>query len=375
MFNARAYTPMLAAAVWLCWGLGTPKRSRLARVVLAICSILLCTLHYFGAVALILAVAGYWIAYRKNLRLRGMDWCALAAGPLALAGCMPFLMGRYGTLGNTTWVPNPSLANLRSFVMHLVPVGSVIVPPMVFLITVILRKLKGRSSSIKELSALAALGGMPVMILAFSIMIQPALIPRYAIAGAAALAVPTAILINRVPRGWAVCACLALAAVGMAQMKWSFSSWILSSNYEDRSIEDVRRLTSGATVVFDSPHELLPMIQAAPDLRQRCALWGVGEDKSDPKNEMWLFETKMANVLRGYYGYPEVVDQNQMEAMDHYYIVFLWVTPEEAAARLPGFDLVRVAGTGDNLKLYRAQKSAVKMASLAMKPNQAMTAQ
>ena len=199
-FDAQAYGPQLAAAVWLCWALATPNRSWIRTTMLGVCSVLLCSLHYFGLAAWFAAVAGYWMIHRKDRALRLPDWCALMAGPLALAACLPFVHGHYLALGNTTWISRP-LAGLGAFITGIAPPSLVATPVIYFLVAGVLHKLKPKSpsDSIAPLSALAALGMVPLAIIAFSLVGQPALMPRYAIAGVPALAVVAAWLIRRVP--------------------------------------------------------------------------------------------------------------------------------------------------------------------------------
>jgi hypothetical protein len=362
-FDARTYGPVMAAAVWLCWGLAQKRKTGVTRAVLAICSVLLCALHYFGLAAWGAAIGGYWLTHRKEERLKLADWCALAAGPVALLGCVPVLMGRYGTLGNSTWVSG-ALFSVSNFFYDLLPAPVLIIPPVFFLIAVVLHKLRPRfeGRSFAPAAALGALGLMPVAIVVFSLMAQPSMVPRYGLAGVAALAVPAAWLISRVRRGLAICACSALVILGTAEMRFNAKFWVGFAANNGRRITDVRRFTGNETVVFVSPMDLLPMVEMAPDLRGRCDLWGVPPDGDEPQQGPRLFQTRMARVLQSYYGIPKVIERTQMEGLDHYYVVVWGIDPQLLAGELPDFSLTRVP-TGDGLLLYSAARSPARLAA------------
>ncbi|MDH3716526.1 MAG: glycosyltransferase family 39 protein, partial [Planctomycetota bacterium] len=129
-FEARPYGLWLAASVWLAVFINQVQRQPAqwySHVMLAVTAAVLCTVHYFGIVALLCVVCGH-IVFRKVPWHKGW-WrlSALLAGPLALAACSPFLLEQRSALTVPTWVPPPSAAYLVTFIVDLVPVRAIIV--------------------------------------------------------------------------------------------------------------------------------------------------------------------------------------------------------------------------------------------------------
>ena len=193
-FDARFYGPWLFAAAWLV----VEVFRRLDRadsagwwsgVRLAIASVFVCTVHYFGVLSwgAVLLVA----AARCGVRPRP-DHGAGLAGPIVLACCLPLYRGQRGVLTVPTWIPDPSVADvLFLLIVVLLPVVTAIVLLFAGLNVVLLRFSKrpapprGPRAGLASYLLLSQLI-VPLTLAVFSLVVQPATQPRYWVVAALA---------------------------------------------------------------------------------------------------------------------------------------------------------------------------------------------
>ncbi len=90
-FYARPYAPLLAATAGFCLIYGADNKGLAATTLTAALAALICTLHYFGILALAAAVLGDALARRESMPAMIRRWLPAAAGPIALAFCWPFV--------------------------------------------------------------------------------------------------------------------------------------------------------------------------------------------------------------------------------------------------------------------------------------------
>lgn len=275
-FNARFYGPWLAAAVWCAFFLvrvRVPGRPG-SQLALAGCAAIVCTLHYFGILSLLLIVGGELLARRHAgvPLLRGM--VPVAAGPLALALCLPLLRSQHGALAETVWMAPIDLQGVLGLVRQFVegyPFGWLALAAW---LSVLLSPSNGRPGwgPLAVLAGVAALIGLPAIMVAFSYAVQPVYDPRYsfpAVAGVVALA---GWLGGCCTRGWALILCAWLAVVGglglQREAQQAGNLWVALP----RQLMAELRHAEGAPILFELPWQLYVVYRYAPDLRSRCAL-------------------------------------------------------------------------------------------------------
>jgi hypothetical protein len=188
-FDGRFYGPWLLCAALVAWSFGIDARASVSRkrtVAVAVSSILLCTIHYFGIMSLTLLSAGWAIV----IAMRKESWRRLLpvlAGPVALALCAPFYVGQRNALTVKTWIAPVDATQIQDMlVTHFASTPLLIIVAMGLLgFAVLAMSRRNRISALQRSTVdfipYLFLLLMPFAIIVFSILVQPSMIPRYAI--------------------------------------------------------------------------------------------------------------------------------------------------------------------------------------------------
>src|SRR5207247_5993620 len=111
------YAPLMAATALLAWSMTAPGRC--GQILLALFSVLLCTLHYFGVIVLLLLIIGTGVSQRRSWRSL---WPA-GFGPVALIACLPLFLQQRASLPHRTWLSNLDQQAIWEFVRDLFPLS------------------------------------------------------------------------------------------------------------------------------------------------------------------------------------------------------------------------------------------------------------
>lgn len=192
-FELRSYGLWLATLTWFIVALGMdPRRHRTLRAAaIAVTAVLLCLVHYFAVFTWALALGGFlWRRSRNTGRLDWLDLAAAASGPCALLTCAPLYFGQRSVLSVPTWVQPLSTGGVLIFLSILVAAL-----PLIAILLKFAPRVPGANLSLHEtracrravwrdpaLTALLSVGMLPVAMLGFSLLVQPAMITRYSIA-------------------------------------------------------------------------------------------------------------------------------------------------------------------------------------------------
>ena len=187
-FDGRFYGPWLFFAVCYAWTLGLDpgQPSRRRDVLLGVLSVCICTLHWFavnsvGLMALA-AVAAHGRRWREGVRLVAPS----IAGVVALAAFIPMMLKQLGTGGeDLLWVPPLNVGQVKQFVMAFI----IRVPILLAVVLLLIDVLRGEQRRARILpmlrdpvmAALLATGGMTLVLMAISAVMNPVMVPRYAI--------------------------------------------------------------------------------------------------------------------------------------------------------------------------------------------------
>jgi hypothetical protein len=347
MYNARAYLPWMAAAAWCAlFVVRARQRPNAATATgLAISSMVLCTIHYYGVITLLLIAGCDWLF---NLRRSPRDTArtvqtegptvdrpqadfilrppativlALVAGPVALAASSPLYFGQRDALTIATWVEPLHAGRLSLFIGAMVP-SAAIASAALFWWTALCLTRRSRNqagpallpvgwqstarsarpttcaggarilparlrSSIADISPLhdevsdsdaarsmAALWGLtlliPVLVL-FSLLVQPTLVPRYGIVAALGFAPLTAALLARCGPWLTLAACLWYALLGSMEHQACVETARAEQTMMQDLVASLRGCPKDLPIVFESPHDLFPVCRYAPDLAPRAS--------------------------------------------------------------------------------------------------------
>lgn len=188
-FDGRFYGPWLFFAAGYAWALGLDAqqpRSRRRDVAIALFSLFLCTIHWFGVISLGLmatgAVAAHGRRWKEGLRLVAPG----IVGLVALAALIPMMLFQLRVGGeDILWVPPLNMAQVKVFVQAFIIRLPIIIALLVVLAAA-LRKALTRAAVVSVLrdppmAAMLATGLMTFALVAISAVLNSVMVPRYAI--------------------------------------------------------------------------------------------------------------------------------------------------------------------------------------------------
>jgi len=275
-FEGRHYGPFFLMAAFLAFSVGLDRSSNQSfkrDAAIAVSSVLLCTIHYFGVLAWFLIFSASFVTWSVGRSSPVRRSIAFLAGPVALGTCLPFYVGQREVFGYMTWVPRATVEGAERFVADLY----LWLPLVVCLLAwFVLTVYQGRNSSSTttnycnraDTNSLLALSLLPALVIAVSFLVQPSMVPRYAVATLLFYAPVFAIVLTHV-FPWARIAALAILV-----------GWFLTKSIDDadreakRHAEDVsvnRRMVdsvgAGQLVIAPFQHSLYPLMDEDNNVR------------------------------------------------------------------------------------------------------------
>lgn len=337
-FDARFYGPWLFGAATLSLAVrnaitDTPRW--INGVFLAVASVFVCTIHYFGVLSWVAAlVVAVWFAGDERRRCVIRVLPALA-GPIALALCAPFYLGQRAALTTATWIPDLSVVSAI-----LLLVTALVAPPVaVAVIGWVASRLMQRTPATPTAPAPArqfALGSVlllgqalvPFALAIFSLTVQPAMQARYSIAAALWAAPIVALAFAQ--------STLLFRAIGAAAIAVSSVRLVSDEGARARArardvqqdIDQVSRIAAADTmVVVRWRHSLYPVLIDRPALASRLALFDV--TSLSPNDKFEVVERDVARVHFRRYGFPRIVTPVDVDSIPAFYFL------ESSSARVP----------------------------------------
>ena len=200
-FAVRMYSPWLGALIWFALALNLDDRYQrrlVPKLLVALTSGLVCTLHYFGVCSLVLVLLSHSVLSRRTRRRILAGLAPAMVGPILLLLCIPFYLGQRATFGYGTFIPPPTLSNLYQFLVQVFPVLTFVTVLVAYFGTLVLARngdvAERRDVDIRPLAGLASLVFFPLIIIIISYLVQPVTLPRYAMPAVASVGPPTPIL-------------------------------------------------------------------------------------------------------------------------------------------------------------------------------------
>jgi hypothetical protein len=346
-FEGRFYGPWLLFAAGFAWSLSSNVILRMT--LIALFSILLVTIHWFGVLSLGLmclgALASYGRRWREGLRLIAPS----AAGLVALVACVPMVMSQRATTTGVLWVAELSTgqvgAMVRLFVLSTVPVLALIL----LLVDGLRDEISQPSAAANvrqalrdpSLAALTSLALMPLALIGVSVVLQPSLVGRYATVTALAWAPLVALAVATLGRVGRVVAALSLALVvvlGVRRTVAERRDFVTSVEANQAAFE--RAKSMNLPVVFQNLH----VIYSVAGLRraERRALFLDIPDSTivamTPQKRLERVRRNLRidrNIARSHarvYGFPVMVTQAQLDSTSR----FLFVASDESLPNIYG---------------------------------------
>lgn len=336
-FEVRFYAGFLAASAWFAYLLVRSRNGGgfTTRLALAIVSVALCTIHYFGVLSLSLILAGDWLANRPSWLVIRKAYLPAIAGFAALALCGPLLQSQRHAISVATWIPRPHRRDILPFLRLFLPIK--ILGPLALASAgaLLWSKSKGRAFSIRsiltanrDLAGLLSLALLPAILVGTSFLWQPMMAARYAIAALAALA-PIVVVLLAVMPGWmriASCAGLAVA-VGFSTIAEARQDRAFARRTESLA-STLRALPADAPMLFAGSHELMPLAWVHPEFRGRLFLLDfelpaapLAPTQPFPADDA-IFDRDISRLESSYYDMPRLKRESDVLSLER----FIWIS-------------------------------------------------
>jgi len=250
-----------------------------------------------------------------------------AAGPAALALCIPFYLGQRGTLTVPTWLPELSFPVLGTFATLLFDQLS----PIIVLVVSSLAYLSGRPHSRQpgdaeprryadEIGGILLCMGFPLILVVFSITVQPAILRRYAVVTFLCFPPIAALLAARCPRGLPAATCLLLLVYSTSVLYATKLKFRKDLARLTSVINQTRALPADAPILVMSRHTLYPLSRVPPSLADRCGYLDF-EERPAGMYDALVLERDMARSHGRLYGFPTMVPLATARQWQHFYVV------------------------------------------------------
>ena len=355
-FDARFYGPLLLASGCLFLALRRTVRrdpTPASAVSLALVSAAVCTIHYFGILTWAIGIATVVLSARNPRTATMRRLLPSIAGPLALAACAPLYFGQRASITVPTWMPDLTVigaARLLAIFLLTLPVAIALgcwglIQARTWLAGRRAERFTGRSFmrpfALGPLLLLTQVA-VPFVLVAFSMLVQPATEPRYWIAGAFAAAPVVALVVSR---GDALIRWIATFAMIGSSAKTMWGEAHRADAFAQRVREDVRVATelarSGTLVVARWRDTLLPVLQEHPELKSYTAV--LDSAPFDTTNRFFVIERDLARITRRLYGFPKLVTPAELSRVSSFY----FMEPKGGAPTREEFPRHTISRVGD----------------------------
>lgn len=356
-FEARFYGPWALCTVLFSLavsraGDSPPLPHRLA---IALSAAALCLVHYFGVITWGIIVASQ---VGHDWRMKPFVWRSTArrlapaiAGPLALATCIPLYLGQRQALTVATWI-QPATATKAAIYMLLVvwPLG--LLSGAIRLASIGMRSSDGStaispSEPTRSRGAwtLLALGLMPVMLIAFSFIVQPTLIDRYSTVAALSGAPLIAWSVRRLRVGGHVLVLALLAALSVMEIRHRAS---INSEAPEMNAQIARAITNNVgreePVVFTARHTIYPVASLLPhSMASQLAFPDFADSMRRGARDFEIFERDAARVHARLYGFPTLRKIGELRRLERLLLVTREDTSDFAQRWFPNHRAERLA--------------------------------
>lgn len=380
-FQIRFYGLWLLCCALFAWSLSLPRRRS---TMIAVTAVLVTTSHWYGVFSLGLMVAAAGCSqlprWRDGLRLVMPG----AAGAVAFAAILPLAAGQRGATTVNSWIPELSMAQVHmivaAFWVASVPLFGLL--GVVFGVARVWRE-GGRPAVVGHVratvtepgvAALTALGFMPVVLVALSVLGQPSMLERYGVPAALAWAPLVAFGMELLGQWSGAFFAVALTGVWLTM----FSSEVTGSRINiarDRDLAGQLERASALRlpVVFASIHDLYPQYAGHPDTRRSVRyldlpdsavrrIFSAGDPNAGSSKSVRL-ERDFARVHARRYGFPVLATQADLDTVPRFVLVAAAVTgagpdtltalpaaafPHHRVARMEGRLLLLERASADN---------------------------
>jgi hypothetical protein len=390
-FDARFYILLLTSSIYtiiflesLDRTLTSPDRTRSRIQIIATSlaligsSAILCTVHYFGIVALASIVIGFLCFDRSSLRARLFALTPTLAGPLALLVCLPILLAQRNALadvGGTHLVRMPLQAITTALTDLLPPtlLLAVVLPCIVLRLAQRRRQAKHASSTspdtspdsssvsrsiessqqniLRRAGPVVGLLLYPLAIILFDLLIQPALLTRYLLPVALPIAILLALFVEQSTHAPLHRLRVAITFLLLGLIAFDLLSIRLRTGppgpLTSRGIVELIPPTDGQPIISDWRGIAVPIFVARPDLRRQLRYLDDPSILDFYPHDTHLraalpFETKMLEINRKHFDVPPRIDRLTLNRLETFLLITHLSPGDDLPRRFPGFTITQV---------------------------------
>ena len=354
-YEARFYGPWLLCAVLFAWTItrSFEAPSRRTKIEQGIAAALLCSVHFYGVITLVLMMSATllsrWRVARESIRALSPS----ASGFVTVALIVPIALGQRRAYGVHTWIADFAIgqlgAMLREFWLVAIPLVTLAVLAVGWWIR------RGRAEPALKtvvtevvtepgVAAILGLALVPIALAVVSIVGQPSMLSRYATTSALVWAPLVAIALEFLGR--------TPARMGRLLFVWF---WLVSYTSEaraklvfagevDASRSAVARAPVGIPILTPSIHMMYPVVAESLGGTSRLRFLEIPDDRLrrfiaphlwDARSRFPITERDLARVHAARFGFPSVVPLAAADSMQAFVILGsrlrLWPTFTDVA--------------------------------------------
>lgn len=378
-FEGRYYGPWMLCAVFFAWALpreSGARSSRMQPVLLGFAAVLLCLVHWYGVITMILmgaaALASRGREWRRGLR----ELAPAVAGALALLACLPLVLGQRAALTAGTWVPDLSWGVFVALARLYWASSALKLAVAAWLLVALARRafrtpdaVRAMSVAMREpaIAALLASAAMPLVLVGLSLAGQPSMIARYGIVATLAWAPAVALAATAIGRWPTRLVGLALAALWYVALE---REGVARRSFQAQVATDLAALArarrAAEPVVFQSMHTLYAAAWRLPPGDRALAyielpdtlvarLFGP-RSRFSQLNKGVAIERDVVRVHARRFGFPALLPYASLDTARRFVLLTSaetlprgWFSGDSLAKAL--FPRHRVSGVGEGLTL------------------------
>lgn len=346
-YELRFYGPWLLCCALYAWAVARHQevRARRTGVIVAVAAVLLCTVHFYGAVTLVLMAVGIVASHGRRWRDGLRVIAPSVAGVIAFLAVVPIALGIRSAYTVRSWVPEFEPRQLRAFVNQfwLSRVLLVVAGALVLGLLISWRRPFPRSVGViargaaadAGIVALASLLALPLVLVVITLVAQPAMVFRYGIATTLAWAPLVALTMEFLGRWPARISRFVFAGFWFASyVRMTFEKQVFAGDIDEARAALRLAQMDSAPVVIQSIHTIYPVYAQDHALGRSVALLEIPDSvfrrmlRTGTMIERYsrgvVIDRDMARIHRARYGFPALVPKESLDALPRFYLVAPW---------------------------------------------------
>ena len=359
MFEARFYGPWLAICAWFGYcqiALRVRPSSLPARIGLGAFAFFMLTIHYFGLFTFVLMVAADLLTDPRTWKQRIAARLPLLAAIPALAVVGTFYLHQSKAFTAKSWVDPPTFANSVQFLWEaLAPFPLLILLGVVGIALLLRKRTKAPvadqrpTDSSMMYSGLISLAFLPLVVLLFSCLVQPASVGRYAFPAVGGTAIFAAFLLSRLPRVLVVLFACIFVLIGAFDVQ-SQAAEMYESPYELRAyMTHLTAVPPSESILFELRLDYYPAVMYYPALRPRMAILDFehGEFPDSalaPSMNYAIVERDAQRAAAAFYPQFRSFPQSQLAHGSRFILIAADAIPKRIAARFGASNVRYIIG-------------------------------